>query len=82
MRRATSYLGKEPDVVIGGFHFLSRRANANEKPTVIEAIAKELVKTKTQFYTGHCTGLEGYSQLKKVMGSQIQYFATGQTLHL
>jgi 7,8-dihydropterin-6-yl-methyl-4-(beta-D-ribofuranosyl)aminobenzene 5'-phosphate synthase len=49
---------------------------------VIEGIAKFLAGTNTKFYTGHCTGLEAYAYLKRIMGDQIQYLETGTVFQI
>lgn len=71
--------GREPDYVVGGFHLSSRSGNS-EKPETIEKLGKYLTKTKAKYYTGHCTGIEAYDQLKRIMGDQIQYLPAGSEI--
>lgn len=82
VNRASEYIGKMPDVVIAGFHLTSRNKEDLEQPEQIEMLAHALVKTGSRYYTGHCTGLEGYNSLKNIMGDQIMYLSTGQILNL
>ncbi len=71
--------GRMPDYVIGGFH-LSSRSGRGEAPETIQKIGKYLIETKAKYYTGHCTGIEAYNQLKDIMGDQIQYLPAGSEI--
>ncbi len=66
----------EPDVMIGGFHF---KAIAPDSDRLIEA-AQVLCDYQTAYYTGHCTGTEQFSTLKRFLGDRIQYLSTGTTV--
>lgn len=61
-----------PDVLIGGFHLV--RVEDERK---IESIADELLSLPIEYYTGHCTGLVQYDQLKKRMGGRLHYLSAG-----
>jgi len=74
--------GSEPDYVIGGFHLYNRNNKKSEDIETIKGIADFLMKTKSKYYTGHCTGLEAYDQLKSLMGDRIQYIATGSVIKI
>lgn len=69
--------GSEPDYVVGGFHLYNPNNKKSEDIEIIKGIAGFLMETKSKYYTGHCTGLEAYDQLKGLMGDRIQYIATG-----
>jgi Metal-dependent hydrolases of the beta-lactamase superfamily II len=80
VRQYKSDNGSYPDIVIGGFHLYSRGSGHSEPPEIVDAIARELRKTGTQFYTCHCTGKEAYNTLKAAMRDQIGYISTGSRL--
>lgn len=77
MKKVYNEEGAFPDYVFSGFHLFNSSTKKSEHPDFIEGIANFLIGTNAQFYTGHCTGIEAYDQLKKIMGDQIQYMATG-----
>lgn len=66
----------EPDVLIGGFHFMGIPAEG-EGAERLSRSAEELLQFKTRYYTGHCTGLEQFDYLKKIMGDRITYISAG-----
>lgn len=66
-----------PDVLIGGFHF-KKLDPAGAGRQVLEDAARRLKEYPTVFYTGHCTGTEQLSFLKKRMGEQLHGFSAGQ----
>lgn len=66
----------EPDVLIGGFHFVKldpARAGREE----LSQAADILKRYPAGYYTGHCTGVEQYEFLKEIMGEQLKYMSTG-----
>lgn len=68
---------KRISTLLGGFHFVSRFPELAEKQENIKNIANNLLKQHVMSYTGHCTGLKGFTILKEVMKDKIQYFNTG-----
>lgn len=70
-------LWARPDVVIGGFHL-----KKVEDETELAALGQLLKNMNIQFYTCHCTGKWQFEQLKKVMGSQLQYLHCGDTIEI
>lgn len=72
--------GRMPDYIIGGFHLSGRSADGGEDSETIAEIANYLIATKATCYTGHCTGIEAYEQLKAMMGEQIEYIGTGRRI--
>ena len=69
----------EPDVVIGGFHFLFRTEDLPQASELVRQIGEILQKTGTVFYTGHCTGVSHYQELKRMLGQRIHYLSTGSS---
>lgn len=71
----------EPDVLIGGFHFMKIDPEGPEKHRLDEA-AQHLLRHKTQYYTCHCTGNAQYAYLKERMHTQLHALHSGQTVQL
>ncbi|MGE4276276.1 MAG: MBL fold metallo-hydrolase [Lawsonibacter sp.] len=71
----------EPDVLIGGFHFMNLDPRADGRPA-LDAAAAELVRHDTIYYTCHCTGTEQYTYLKSKLKQQLHYLSAGQELEL
>lgn len=67
-----------PDYVVGGFHLYSRSTGKTEEKTALESMGEYLLSTGAKFYTCHCTGLDGYKELKQIMGDKINYISTGE----
>lgn len=63
----------QPDVLIGGFHFMRMDATSQ----ALRTAAQTLLKYPTQYYTGHCTGQEQYHVLKEIMADRLSYLSTG-----
>ena len=71
----------EPDVLIGGFHFMKIDPKGPERQRLDDA-ARRLMRQKTMYYTCHCTGIAQYEYLKEMMKEQLHYLHCGQTLRL
>lgn len=71
----------EPDVLIGGFHFMKVDPAGPEKK-VLDDTAFRLMRHHTVFYTCHCTGTVQYEYLKKLMKTQLSYLSCGQTVEI
>ena len=83
LRRAEEILGRSPDVVFAGFHLFNPSLNAPEPRALIDAVAGELkARTNTKYYTGHCTGLQAYRELKEMLGDQIDYMSGGSVFEI
>ncbi len=67
----------QPDVLIGGFHFMKIQDAA-----FLEAAARELLQYDTIYYTGHCTGESQYAVLKAIMGEHLHYLTTGTVMEV
>ena len=70
-------LWARPDVVVGGFHLKKVEDEAE-----LIALANVLKKVNIKFYTCHCTGKWQFEQLKKVMGSQLEYLHCGEAIEI
>lgn len=71
--------GAYPDAVVSGFHMKKKEYTA-EDDTLIMETAQQLKKMPTQFYTGHCTGEYAFDIMKKIMGGQLTYVHSGDTV--
>ena len=71
----------EPDVLIGGFHFMKQEVTPQGNP-VLDQAASVLRAHKTAYYTCHCTGQVPFQYLKERMGEQLQYLASGQVIEV
>ena len=71
----------QPDVMIGGFHFMKLKLSGGENDTLRDAAA-ELLRYPAEYYTCHCTGLAQYDYLKQRMGNRLHYLSAGQTVEL
>lgn len=67
----------QPDILIGGFHFMKVEA-----AEWLKAAAEELLRYPAVYYTGHCTGQRQFAILKEVMGERLHYLAAGSVLEL
>lgn len=72
----------DPDVVISGFHMMKRHGYSDADITMIIDTALELRKLRTVFYTGHCTGVEPYNAMKKLMGDKLHYVHSGDEIRI
>lgn len=70
-----------PYAVVSGFHMQKKSGYTKEDMETIQKIGNELKRTDTIFYTGHCTGEIPYQMLKEIMGSQIIYVHSGDTIN-
>ncbi len=75
--RYKALYGEEPRAVFSGFHMLRKTGYSEDDIDYIRKTAEELCKTSTAFYTGHCTGVEPYEEMKKIMGDKITYVHCG-----
>ena len=70
-----------PDILVGGFHFMGVESNGFGESMLKDAAA-ELLSYNTVYYTGHCTGLDQYCYLKQIMGDKVHYLAAGQMIEI
>ena len=74
--------GSDPDVVISGFHMMKHSGYTEEDEVIICQIAQELKDTKIQLYTGHCTAEYPFELMKKILGDQLIWVHSGETVEL
>ena len=74
--------GAYPNVVIGGFHLSSGSRGISVCEKDIRNIGVNLLKSKSVYYTCHCTGMSAFQVLKEEMGNQICYLSAGRSLHI
>lgn len=77
--RCRELCGEEPDIVISGFHMLQKEYSESDKKE-IQSTAAELVKYKTIFYSGHCTGQVAFDLMKEIMGEKLQAIHSGEEI--
>ena len=82
MDRYCELFGEEPDFVISGFHMMKKHNYTDEDINMIIDTALALRQYKTVFYTGHCTGVEPYNAMKKLMGNQLHYVHSGDEIRI
>ena len=82
MDRYCELFGEEPDFVISGFHMMKKHNYSDEDINMIIDTALALRQYKTVFYTGHCTGVEPYNAMKKLMGDQLHYVHSGDEIRI
>lgn len=74
--------GRDPQVVIGGFHMVKDGPYLPGETELIRETAAELQRSGAVFFTGHCTGGPAYQIMKEIMGNNIRKMGSGDTLIL
>lgn len=82
VKGAIDYLGRTPDVILGGFHLSNPYWDTSEDEDTIDQIGQFLLETGAKYYTGHCTGQAAYERLKDNMGDQIDYLPGGSVIEI
>lgn len=82
LEEAVRLRGREPDIVISGFHTRKKQGYTRQDVHTIRQIGQKLSRYRSRFYTGHCTGEEPFRILREVMGSQIQQVYTGWQMEI
>ena len=72
--------GSLPDIVVSGFHLMLKREYRENELLEVRAIAEELSRYPTKFYTCHCTGVPAFEEMKKIMGDQLEYVHCGEEI--
>lgn len=80
--RYSELFGAYPNIVISGFHMMKKKDYTQEEADYIRQTACELMRTKSLFYTGHCTGQKAFEIMKEIMGEQLRAFHSGSELKI
>lgn len=80
--KAAALLGREPEVVIGGFHLFQLDPEDPESAALIARIGGALREGKAVYYTGHCTGPAAYEKLKATLGGRLHALSGGAAFEL
>ena len=70
-----------PDVLIGGFHFVKLDPEGTDRAYLEEA-ALQLLDRSCTYYTGHCTGEAPFAFLKERMGDRLRAMPAGSEIAL
>ena len=77
--------GQGLQAIFGGFHLVDLPLinNLAGRKVDIEDLGKAILEYPIEkIYTGHCTGKQAFRILKNVLGTKLQYFATGDKIIL
>ena len=79
--RYKELFGREPKLVVSGFHMMKKEPYDEEECAIIRGTARELTAYKdTKFYTGHCTGQPAFDMMKEIMGDQLVQIHSGNII--
>ena len=67
-----------PALFVGGMHLPNNCESKEELREFAIRLAKDFPYTK--FYTGHCTSLESYKEIKKTLNNRLSAFYTGKKI--
>jgi 7,8-dihydropterin-6-yl-methyl-4-(beta-D-ribofuranosyl)aminobenzene 5'-phosphate synthase len=82
IEKAEKVIGKNLDIVIGGFHLFNPVSKKSESYDFIKSIGANLSTRDTTFYTLHCTGIKSFEILSQTLKNQIRYLSTGQVIEI
>ena len=71
----------DPDVLIGGFHFMGLDPLGAGREE-LERAAQELAGRKAVCWTCHCTGKKPFDWLKERLGDRLHYLAGGMSIEV
>jgi 7,8-dihydropterin-6-yl-methyl-4-(beta-D-ribofuranosyl)aminobenzene 5'-phosphate synthase len=71
----------EPDVLIGGFHFMGLDPQGAGREE-LERAAQALAGHKAVCWTCHCTGKKPFDWLKERLGDRLHYLAGGMSIEI
>ena len=74
--------GRRISAFFGGFHISRPREDElSEDTETLHFFADELLSLDVdKYYTGHCTGLKGFSEMSLYMGNRLEGFYAGKTV--
>lgn len=83
MDRAKEICGQAPTHVLTGMHLVKSGLTPEGEQEYAEVLAHHLLSFPgTQYHTMHCTGLEQYDRLSRLMGPRISYMSCGESLQI
>lgn len=71
----------QPDVLVGGFHFVKLDPEGEDRAFMEEA-ARQLLARDCIYYTGHCTGEAAFAFLKERMGDRLHAIPAGAEIEM
>ncbi len=76
--------GEKIKAIIGGFHLMNMVfMKLGESEEKVISLGESMAESEVEkFYTGHCTGIEAYRILEKVLESRIEYIYTGKSFKI
>lgn len=80
--KAAALLGREPDVMVGGFHLFEIQPGDTAGEALIDRVGQSLAQGNTVYYTGHCTGEYAYSRLKTILGRRLIRLSSGAAFEI
>ena len=75
-----SRYGGDPDVMISGFHMMKNTGYDETDIALIRETAETFAKTDIKLYTGHCTSEPAYLIMKEILGAQIVWVHSGDSI--
>ncbi len=72
----------KPDILIGGFHFVKLEPEKDKEILTYAANILNQNKYTSKFYTCHCTGVSQFEFLRNIIGENLGYISTGQTIFI
>ena len=72
----------DPDIVVGGFHLMSKSAYTQDEITAVQKLAGQLKQFNTQYFTCHCTGTEAFALMKEIMNVQLHSLGSGEEINI
>lgn len=69
----------QPDILIGGFHFMNLDPDT-EDHIKLDHAAHKLLEFPTTYYTGHCTGHAQFDRMKHIMQNKLCPLSSGLCL--
>lgn len=82
LKRGEEIIDGTFDYVIGGFHLYNPVSRKKESTDLVESITEILAKTKTYYYTCHCTGPKAFLKMKETLKDQLESLSVGNELEL
>lgn len=82
IERAERIAGSPLAAVVGGFHLTAPSAGTAECGETVQALARELARRPTCYWTCHCTGLEAFGALRDELHDRVRYLYTGETVEI